>query len=877
MKTLVIGDHLSQEERRKNLGVFGGKYAGWFKGQLRRYTNEIVTENLSQFPIRQQLPQTMITQYIMKHKPDLIILCGPDVAGISGIAQWENRIESRTVNFDVVEGHYSEFNGIRTFIVPHPRDLYDRPHYYTHLMNTLDKAYSGLKPVDRSATYLIDGPLDHYRAALELIKQSPFIVFDIETPMLPDKAGAKLSDLYLRAIGWCVEGSMGSITPDQFGSDVFDEFVRVIRERIKDPACLKSNHNIFFDLEYLDYLSPITVRGPVHCTMQAEILCFPHLPVSLNSCVARHLMERAWKGGWHANGKELRLYCVRDCDFTNQLRIIQMDELKKIRGWEFFTKRRMPLFEATFHMARGGFRIDTANREKYRIGVTAALEEPGRNIHNLTKHAIPMDADKKHTPKYDIHCGPLVSEEQLATFTKKKHILEFKKARLAELQSSDPEMRVATAKDEKLGLIPGNVYRKSYSVRETVNISSPKQLKEVFEALNMPKVITRDAITKQRRTDSTGKNALKKILATKTLTDAQRELILNLLLIKPLKKAISSYYNNALDNDGFFRCYFNNDGAKATGRSSSRHTLLHTGGNSQNFPAREDKKSPLYQFKFKDLVIASPGCYLYQADQSSAEAMIVAHLASCKVLLEEFKKQKPDSHRLNAKFIYEYLNKSKSFEDLDPEEQTKKRKGAKSPGHGFNYGMAPSTLQETMFMESGVFVPIKEIESVFEALGTLLPEIKSIWHARTLKRIKTGERWWSAFGRPLQFHGRETPNSLNELLALEPQGTIPELTNEMIQFCHRLFITFPHFAGRVIQNGHDAVLVEVKKETVNLFHSIYAHRTTFIKLTYSNGPFVVKWDSSYGDKWGKMNENLQTVSIPQMYLDFINKDVVRYV
>jgi DNA polymerase I-like protein with 3'-5' exonuclease and polymerase domains len=877
VKTLVIGDHLSQEERKKNLGVFGGKYAGWFKGQLRRYTHEIVVENLSQFPIRQQLPQSMITALVMKHKPDLILLCGPEVTGVSGITQWENREESRSTAFDDVEGHYNEFNNVRTFVVPHPRDLYDRPHYYTHLMNTLDKAYSGQKPVDRSATYLIDGPLDHYLAALELIKVSPFIVFDIETPMLPEKAGTKPSDLYLRSIGWCVKGSIGAITPCQFGTDVFDEFVKTIRSRIADPKCLKSNHNIFFDLEYLDYMSPVTLRGNVHCTMQAEILCFPNLPVSLNACVARHLMERSWKGGWHASGKELRLYNVRDCDFTNQLRHIQEQELKKIKGWDFFTKRRMPLFEATFHMARGGFRMDLENRDRYRVGVMAALEEPGRNIHELTKHVIPVDADKKHTPKNDIYVGPLVTEEALAAFKTKKAKNELIKATAAKIISLDSELRVATAKDGKLGLIVGHVYRKSYSYRESVNISSPKQLKEVFEALNMPKVITRNAITKQRRTDSTGKNALKKILATKTLTDPQRELLLNLLLIKPLKKAISSYYNNALDDDGFFRCYFNNDGAKATGRSSSRQTLLHTGGNSQNFPAREDKKSPLYKYKFKDLVLASPGCYLYQADQSSAEAMIVAHLAECKVLLEEFKKPKPDSHRLNAKFIYEYLNPGKSFEDLPLEEQGKKRKGAKSPGHGFNYGMAPSTLQETMFMDSGVFVPIKEIEAVFDALGKLLPEIKSIWHARTMRRIKTGERWWSAFGRPLQFHGKESQNSLNELLALEPQGTIPELTNEMIQFCHRLFLTFPEFGGRVIQNGHDAVLVEVKKDMIRMFHTLFTKRSQYIRLEYSNGPFVVKWDASAGNKWGKMHTMNRTIHAWEIYLDFIDNDVRRYV
>ena len=858
MRILVVGDRLSKEEAKDNLGPWGGRYAQWMR-KLLRSKGQIIIRNIQNTPATpQDSPQLRgaVPQMIDQEKPDLIFLCGPEVASLAGCFPWVWSPEQRRGQFDEVEGFRFFLKGVPAYPIPHPRDVHSQPHYLTHVVNTLEKATSNSKALE--AFGLTDGTLAQYNEHLQEILASDFLVFDIETPMVRRKSAEPLGAMYLRGLGWATRTVCGAITPDQFGTDYFREFQRALLTQIANPAVRKCNQNIFFDLEYLDYLEikegrRLTLRGPVHCTKQAEALLYPDLPLNLGAIAQRNFILDAWKGQHHATGSDLRKYNMQDCFITRAIAEKQLLEMDRIGCKVFFEERRVNLYEHTFKMARDGMKVDMEKRAAYRGPVNEALQIPLAGLLAACEGIeLPQPKNPKRRPEADVFTNEMFEGTQADKQALKKK-----------------DLYVATKGDQKkYGHTPKGIYKKAYVKVETINPNSPSQLKAAMAALNFPKVIVRQASTKKRVADSTGTDALNKILATKDLTENQRLFLLNLIEHRSLGKAIRSYYDNALDEDGVFRYYYDQDGAKATGRSSSKMTVRGTGGNSQNFPTRS-KNPVLAKYKFKSLVVPhESGNVICQHDQSSAEAMIVAHLAGAKVLLEEFVKEKPDTHRVVAKFIHEHITQL-SFDDLPVAEQKRLRNGRKAVSHGFNYAMAAPTLQETIFKNTGEFTPIREIEEVFLALQHLLPEIKQVWHARTLQRIQSGERWFNVFGRPIQWKGLITSNSLGETLAKEPQGTIPELTNEMLSFASQLFQAHPYFKGRVLQMCHDSVAVEVHKNHADLYNALFALRASQISLDLGHGPFVVKWDGAYGPTLGEQNQEFKPCPIPPALQAFV--------
>lgn len=866
MKILVIGDRLSKQEEKDNLGPWAGRYAQWMRGLLRS-KGTVILRNIShtsQSPKDESSSRDRLFSFITTENPDLLFLCGPEVSSLAGCFPWINNLEKRRGQFDNIEGFLFNIKGVKTFPIPHPRDIYNQKHYYPHLLNTLEKAF--LDQPELAPQGLFNGPIASYLEHLEAIKQTTSLVFDIETPMIKKGKLVPLGNMFLRGLGWATKEVCGAITPDQFGLEVFNGFKEAILAKIADPECLKINQNIFFDLEYLDYLEMkegrrVTLRGPVHCTKQAEVLMNPDLPADLGAIAARNFILSAWKGDHHASGEALRFYNMKDVFITREIYYKQTKQLKQLLMWEFFSERRMRLYEHTFKMARDGMRIDVEKRTAQKGPVMKALEEPLADIMRICEGvSLPQPKNPKRTPKADKFTGKMFDGKP------------------GEKKLLPKTLRVATARDEKNGLIKGGIYELTYEKVSKLNPNSTQQLKHVMQALNFPKVIIRQASTKKRVADSTGTDALQKILATKDLTDNQRLFLLSLIDYRTLGKALRAYYNNALDEDGFFRYYYDQDGAKATGRSSSRQTVRNSGGNSQNFPARE-KNKVLKNYPFKNLIIPrTPAHIITQHDQSSAEAMIVAHLSGTKVLMEEFKRPTPDSHRLIAKFIHEYLEKT-PFESLPSEDQKRLRNGRKAVAHGYNYGMAAPTLQETIFKNTKEFVPIKDIELVFTALDQLLPEIKTNWHFKMKQRIQSQAPWYNAFGRMIVFRGKEEQNTLNEMLAKEPQGTIPELTNEMLCFFGEVFRRWPEFGGSILQMCHDSLACCILEDTKDLYNALFTYRSQFISLDLGYGPFVVKWDGSWGPSLGEAKKpftNNNTISIPQDMLEFAKQHALSY-
>jgi len=255
---------------------------------------------------------------------------------------------------------------------------------------------------------------------------------------------------------------------------------------------------------------------------------------------------------------------------------------------------------------------------------------------------------------------------------------------------------------------------------------------------------------------------------------------------------------------------------------------------------------------FKDLIVASEGKVLISRDQASAESVVVAYLANCAAMTTEFKKDEPDFHTLVAQLLHPLVT-DKSFDSIaDKAEKKRLRTAYKPVSHGGAYGLYSRMLQELLFTATGKFVKTEEAEILLESWHAAFPEIRKNWHAK-VKQILDTEGWLvNAFGRKHTFGGVKSFNALNEMLAWEPQSTVPEITNIMLKWTYELAQSRPEMGIQLLQMGHDALLLEIFPHYVREYAQLFDCKSREIVLTYPSGQTFIKWDCSVGKTWGTM-------------------------
>lgn len=848
---LVIGDRLSEEEFTLQSGPFSGPYSYKFKRNLDAFTPIYV--NLSQTKTKAANGSTLSAQIIAEIKrvaPAGILACGRQVGEVLGLIT-----DNALAAFDNCECHRYEVLGIPTVLIVHPREDMLDTYYPQHIqfgINKLRRAVGGYKEPPFTSTH---NNIDTVLKAAQALSSATAVCFDIETPMLKSR-----SDLYLRSIAWTTDGQTAySISPDQYSPAVFEEVMAHILAAITNPAILKINQNIFFDLSVLNQIYGVFVKGPVHCTMQVENLVAHQFPKSLNDLAKRYLDIGPWKGGHKASGHELREYNCHDVIYTYRIYEKQVASMKALNLYPYWNTYRKDLFEATFHMAMTGMLVDTELRTKYQAKVKDALIEPIELFSQTVKPFIAIMPPKESTADvWDKPNDVLVPNVPLTAEQVKSLKGDSWKAHLYACginKDIAPDYYIVKKKAAAdFGWTVGEVRRKLYRSQSTftpyieINPNSPVQLKLLFAAMDIPKVRTRNAVTKKYVTDSTSSDALRKILATKPTTEAQSNVLIALLNYRELSKVLQTYYCMELDPDNVWRYTYNQDGAD-TGRSTSATTSWGTGGNSQNLPSRT-KNAVLKKLKFKNLIVPRPGRVFFTPDQASAESVIVAYLSNCRIMMEEFAKPEPDFHRMVAKLCYEFLTPGMSFEDLGKAVQKQLRNDSKAISHGASYGMFVDTLRESYFKTTGKFRSREDIEGLLIAWHKAFEEIKMNWHALIRARIDSGEAWTNCFGRRYYFSGVRDFNSVQEMLAKEPQGLVPDITNIMVQWSYQhLVVETGH--GVVVQHGHDAFLCEVDVGYVEEFAKRFFARAAEITLEFPTGRVTMKWDGQIGTRWGR--------------------------
>jgi len=326
------------------------------------------------------------------------------------------------------------------------------------------------------------------------------------------------------------------------------------------------------------------------------------------------------------------------------------------------------------------------------------------------------------------------------------------------------------------------------------NPASPKQMSELY--FSKLKLVGRGTSTDKENRDRMFKHP--------RTSEAAREIINLHNRWAEESKFYGTYVKAAADEDGRFRCTYNQTGTQeAPGRLSSSQTLWGSGGNLQNQPQRA---YPMY--------VADAGYGFGYFDLSQAEARYVGWAANIEKWIEQFERARLvggyDAHRALASDLFKIpYDEVPSFDHYDSSKPGKlppegKRDGdvtiryiAKRCRHGLNYRMGPDRLATTAKLSLIV------ADKAYRDYHRLTPELR-VWWASLETELKRNGCLYNAYGRRFILMERPSPEALESIVAFKPQSTIGD------KVCRVIYMSEDHprwpRRARVALNIHDAVI-----------------------------------------------------------------------
>lgn len=159
-----------------------------------------------------------------------------------------------------------------------------------------------------------------------------------------------------------------------------------------------------------------------------------------------------------------------------------------------------------------------------------------------------------------------------------------------------------------------------------------------------------------------------------------------------------------------------------------------------------------------------------QVDLKQAESRFVAYDSCDPDLIRMLEDPTKDIHRYVAAEIFQL-----------PESQIthEQRQLGKKSGHGANYSVGVTTLQDSCLKENNLVLNRKEATNVLEAYHRLFPGIRR-WHKSIRETVCRTRKLTTPLGRIRQFWGRLDDNTFREAYAYRPQSTIPDITNHLM-------------------------------------------------------------------------------------------------
>src|SRR5687768_1402211 len=367
----------------------------------------------------------------------------------------------------------------------------------------------------------------------------------------------------------------------------------------------------------------------------------------------------------------------------------------------------------------------------------------------------------------------------------------------------------------------------NYLVSGELNISSPKQMKELFYDQLKMKVVPH----KKTHKPTTDGQALEVF--------GQREPILKPLVhLIEEARSIGVFYSTfvmmQLDKDGRMRCSFNAAGTE-TYRLSSSKNAFGSGGNLQNWPkGTEDEDVAVGQFVFPNLrkmVVPDRGYELFDVDLAGADAQVVAWEAEDDDLKAKFRSG-AKIHALNAKDIY--------GSDAGPDgKKAPYYKRAKMGCHLTNYGGKPPTLSKALGMT------IHESELFQRRWFQMHPGIKQ-WHLEVENSLMTTRSVRNKFGFR-RFYFDRIEGLLPQALAWIPQSTIAIVSLKGL--CN---IAEANTSMELLIQVHDSIVGQYPKDHRFINLPIMKKCLT-VPVPYSD-PLIISTSIDLSTKsWGDLN------------------------
>ena len=294
-------------------------------------------------------------------------------------------------------------------------------------------------------------------------------------------------------------------------------------------------------------------------------------------------------------------------------------------------------------------------------------------------------------------------------------------------------------------------------------LNSPKQLKQLyFTDLKL--------IGRGKKTDEKNRHAMQMHPSTSA---PAREMLKGIDDYRKEHKFITTYVRSKTDEDGRWRCEWKQYGVQsAPGRLSSAQTLMETGGNLQNIPARA-----------KEMFIAPRGYGFVYFDLKQAEAMYVAYKWKVKRLMANFDRAMVDSsydiHRANAVDIFKVKYEEVPTYDFDDQHRPTLRYKSKRCVHGLNYRLQPDGLAQS------AQIPLLDAMRAHRLYHSAFPEVTTAWSDLIDRAIKNKELF-NAYGRRWILLERVEGNedALKSIVAFDPQSTIGDKVCRTMYLCY---------------------------------------------------------------------------------------------
>ena len=300
------------------------------------------------------------------------------------------------------------------------------------------------------------------------------------------------------------------------------------------------------------------------------------------------------------------------------------------------------------------------------------------------------------------------------------------------------------------------------------------------------------------------------------------------------------------------------------------------GGNFQN-----------WNKKIRKLIVADRGKILLQADQASAEALVVAFLCrkgNLRTLMEE--KIKPHvfvALKLfvpqwstvwgNKTVIEELANLSpaclkahkhfkevekliKSSDDWPPNERYYYM--GKKTCHSANYDIKAKRFCTSILVDSGgaITLPITEGERFLRTYKhDIFPEILD-YYEETKALVKRDRRLDNLVGDSRYFFGQFDESYAKQWYAFRPQSTVGQITNIAIANLQEQLDNGEHEWLDILQNGHDSILVQVDEDKVSEGATLLSSILSRDLVSPTGVEFRMGVEVSVGHNWApKSSEN----------------------